>query len=105
MKSSGPLQHTLQTSIDIQAPAERVWSVLTDAQLAVLFVRPDCQRRGYGGLLLRQVQQKNTTLQLAVYEENPSAKTFYERFGFRAIEKRVNTGIGHQEWVMRWEAT
>ena len=76
---------------------------LVDTRLAALFVHPHYQRKGFGALLLGHAQQQRLALELAVYEQNRAATAFYERSGFRKVQKRPDAATGHEEWLMRWE--
>jgi putative acetyltransferase len=75
-----------------------VWIALVDDELAgfiafsngwvnQLYVAPADQGRGVGGRLLEVAQRANESLQLWAFEENEPAIAFYERRGFRIVER------------------
>ena len=64
-----------------------------DQELRRLYVHPDFQNQGYGAALmksaLRHPTMKNApTIFLDVWEKNPGAQRFYQRFGFEATGVR-----------------
>jgi len=62
-----------------------------------LYVHPDRQNRSVGSQLLRRVQGlvQGEQLQLWVFQSNTSARRFYERHGFVALE--LTDGSGNEE--------
>ncbi|MEJ0074726.1 MAG: GNAT family N-acetyltransferase [Alphaproteobacteria bacterium] len=52
-----------------------------------LYVRPDCQRRGLGKVLLAVAMKNNASLRLWVFQRNTPAIRFYGSRGFREIER------------------
>lgn len=63
-------------------------------KLEALFVDPDRSRRGAGTLLLRHALLLKGYLLLDVNEQNPGARAFYERLGFRATGRSPFDGMG-----------
>ena len=60
-----------------------------------VFVRPDCQGRGYGTTLLAHVLADQRERQLWTYEGNARARTFYENGGWVLVE--LTDGHGNEE--------
>lgn len=60
-----------------------------------LYVAPTHQRSGIGGVLLTQAMEAQDELFLWTFQANETARTFYERFGFR-VEKETD-GAGNEE--------
>lgn len=62
--------------------------------IAGLCVDPACQRRGVGGALVEAAARLRGTLTVDVYLANKPALAFYERQGFREIDRRPKPGEG-----------
>jgi ribosomal protein S18 acetylase RimI-like enzyme len=79
-----------------------------EMKLDKLYVHPDCQRRGYGGMLLdRAVTIARAygceTLVLAVNKQNRNAIAAYEKLGFEiadAIVKDIGGGFVMDDYIM-----
>ena len=76
----------------------RVFIVKQDGQVAAycafangwltdLYVAPEYQRQGLGTLLLDKAKDESSELQLWTFQENESARRFYERNGFVSAEE------------------
>ncbi len=52
-----------------------------------LYVRPDCQGRGFGKALLSRAMAEHPKLRLWVFQRNAQALRFYAACGFRVIER------------------
>ena len=52
-----------------------------------LYVLPGSQRRGIGTALLRLAQNQSPDLSLWTFQRNEAARRFYEKNGFKLIEK------------------
>ena len=72
--------------VQVEHHADEVW-------LRMIALRPDYQGRGLGGSLLRQVIEKANVqardVALVVFKNNPGARRFYERFGFRVEAEKA----------------
>ena len=79
-------------------PANEVWVAEIETQVAGflafhdgwvnhLYVAPAFQGRGVGSELLAIARRENRTLQLWAFEANAPAIRFYERRGFRVVER------------------
>ncbi|MDO8269069.1 MAG: GNAT family N-acetyltransferase [Candidatus Levybacteria bacterium] len=63
-----------------------------------LYIDPAFQNQGVGKVLLEEVKEQNPEgLYLWVFEENLGAIKFYEREGFRLIEKRDIDHVDNEE--------
>lgn len=78
-----------------------------------LYVLNDFQQQGTGGLLMQAAldemkKQKAKRIYLDVWEQNPGAIRFYQRYGFKVIQKRdfiVASGAQtSQDLIMVWES-
>ena len=72
--------------------------------LAALFVDPEHQGTGLGGLLIAHARKGRDRLELAVYSANHGARRFYEKHGFVATGEGLDEHTGHAETRMRWQA-
>ena len=67
--------------------------------LEMLFVSAAARGRGMGGALLRYGVERCGVRTLAVNEQNPQARGFYEHMGFAAVGARSWTNRGG---LTRW---
>lgn len=58
-----------------------------DGRLEMLFLSPEVRGHGLGGQLLRYGIQRYSIESLAVNEQNPQARDFYEHMGFQVFER------------------
>lgn len=71
---------------------------LEEDLIANLYVRPEAQSCGHGSALLTQAKaRRREGLRLWVFEPNARAIRFYEREGFRTLER--TNGQGNEEKV------
>ena len=84
--SSGPLGFM---ALDQTLDAEDA-----DAKIEALFIDPAHFRKGFGSLLVRCAQSRHNRLTLDVNEDNPDARVFYERMGFRKTGRSELDGAG-----------
>lgn len=80
---------------------------LAGTSLEMLFVAADCRRMGIGRSLLEQGRADRRIDRVAVNEQNPQARAFYERMGF-SVYKRTETdeqGGPYPLLYMRLEST
>jgi len=64
-----------------------------DRELRRLYVHPEFQNQGYGGSLMdaalhHPVMNDAVRIYLDVWEQNPAAKRFYQRYGFEVVGAR-----------------
>ena len=72
------------------------FAALAGDLLMHLYVHPDAQGRGVGAALLAQVKvQRPDGLSLWVFQQNESARRFYERHGLHVV--RLTDGGGNAE--------
>jgi putative acetyltransferase len=83
---------------EVVLPQNEVWVAEVDGEVAgfiafakgwvnQLYVGPAHQGRGVGSRLLEVAKGANDSLQLWAFEENGPAIVFYERRGFRIVER------------------
>lgn len=60
-----------------------------------LYVAPDCLRAGIGSQLMARAKAQSDHLHLWCFEDNFRARAFYERHGFRVVER--TDGSGNEE--------
>ena len=60
---------------------------IEDGTLEMLFISPEERRKGLGKRLLQYGVENNGVKRLAVNEQNPQAKGFYEHMGFRVYKR------------------
>lgn len=79
-----------------------------EMKLDKLYVHPDCQRRGYGGMLIARVCEQAqragcSRVILAVNRNNLSAIAAYRKYGFRvceAVVKDIGGGFVMDDYIM-----
>ena len=84
------------------------YSAFANGWLTDLYVAPEYQRQGLGTLLLDKAKDESSELQLWTFQENESARRFYERNGFVSAEE--TDGQANEEkrpdvryvWRKRW---
>ncbi|MDO9086056.1 MAG: GNAT family N-acetyltransferase [Anaerolineaceae bacterium] len=105
-KMVGFIQFGITGNFD-ENKADRNWAIQR------LYVLNDFQQQGIGGLLMQAAldemkHQKVTRIYLDVWEKNPGAIRFYQRYGFKVIQKRdfvVASGKQtSQDLIMVWES-
>ncbi len=62
-----------------------------------LFVHPEYQRQGIGGLLMDHAFTGRDTLELGVLEANTLGRAFYAAYGFVEIGRTIDDATGHPE--------
>ena len=70
-------------------------------EVGAVFVDPDLQRRGIGRELMDDARSRRPYLELGVFEANAIGRRFYERYGFRLIERRIEESTGEPELRLR----
>ena len=76
---------------------------LMDQFIGGLFVAPECQGAGIGGMLLRHAFELKGKLALEVYAANQRAVAFYRRNGFCGVRRREkdDNGLPHPLILMQ----
>lgn len=93
-----PAPDSLVTGLE-SATAERLlglgglWSILEEAHITILAIRPNYQRQGFGQTLLWALlrvawQQSLERATLEVRASNHSAQSLYQKFGFQEAGRR-----------------
>ena len=67
---------------------------IDDGMLEMLFISPEERGRGLGRRLVQHGIERYSVEQLAVNEQNPGARGFYEHMGFRVYERTDLDGQG-----------
>jgi putative acetyltransferase len=74
---------------------------LIDNEAGAIFVDPEFHRGGVGRALMDDARRWRSHLELSVFEANEIGRRFYEAYGFRAIERRINVDTGLPELRLR----
>lgn len=80
------------------------WPEARDAYLGTMILAPEARGRGLGVVFLKAVEDQARArhaprLMLAVLDENPRARTFWERHGFRVIKSFPPAMIGERSHI------
>ncbi len=75
---------------------------LMENHLAAIFVRPENQGSGIGGLLIDYVKTIRTNLHLRVYSRNKRSIGFYKYKGFSFFSESIDDATGENELIMQW---
>lgn len=76
---------------------------LSSEQTEMLFVRPDEQGKGYGRRLIEYACRKKGMKRVDVNEQNPGARAFYGRMGFRTIGRSETDDYGRPFPILHLE--
>lgn len=60
---------------------------IQSGKIEMLFLHPDCFRKGIGTMLVRKAFSEQDVQYVDVNEQNPAAVEFYERMGFRSFRR------------------
>ena len=75
-------------------------SIINNEFIGALFVEVNSQSLGIGSKLIDYAIEKYKNLNLAVYQNNKKAVSFYKNKGFKVIKEQVNENSGFQEYIM-----
>jgi len=102
---------------EVMLAQNEVWVAEADGEVAgfiafskgwvnQLYIAPTYQGHGLGGRLLEEAKRSNGALQLWAFEENDPAIRFYERRGFRIVERTDGAGneARRADVRMEWRA-
>jgi len=67
-------------------------------------VVPGAQGEGIGSQLMDKAKEVRQSLTLTVYKENKNSIGFYERYGFKIVEEKIDEHTGHAELVMTFNS-
>lgn len=70
--------------------------------IAGLFVVEKCQSTGIGSKLIEKCKEIYPSLTLDVYVKNSKAVKFYERHGFKVVQRKENDETKEKEYIMKW---
>ena len=97
---------------DVYLPEAETWVAVAHGDLVgfiallgnevgALFVDPDFHGRGYGRALVDHARLLRSHLFLDVFEDNSIGRRFYERYGFRVVNRGLHEPTGFP--VLRME--
>ncbi len=70
------------------------FSGLSEETIEMLFIHPSCQGQGIGSALCQHAIKYQNASKVDVNEQNPKAKTFYEKMGFIVFDRSELDGQG-----------
>lgn len=76
---------------------------LSGEYIAGIFVVGEAQSGGVGKQLLDFVKDKNSQLNLSVYQKNTRAVQFYQREHFEILWENTDENTGEKEYAMIWK--
>lgn len=68
---------------------------VADNKIEMLFISPDCRRKGIGKKLAFYAIDNLTATKVDVNEQNPQAVEFYKHIGFKTIGRSKSDGMGN----------
>jgi len=69
-----------------------------------LFLHPDYHGHGIGRALMDKARETHNDLVLEVFEENTIGRKFYDRYGFKLVEKKIFEQTGHTLLRLKYTA-
>lgn len=69
-----------------------------------LFVQPSYHSKGVGRTLMNKAQELHGDLEVEVFQANMIGRRFYDRYGFKLIEKKVHAETGNIALRLRFTA-
>lgn len=76
---------------------------LSGEYIAGIFVSEGAQSGGVGKQLMDFVKDKNSQLNLSVYQKNTRAVQFYQREHFKILRENTDENTGEKEYAMIWK--
>jgi putative acetyltransferase len=73
-------------------------------EVKLLFVRPEFQRRGIGGALMKTVQDLYGDLDVDVFKANTIGCAFYKKHGFEMVYEKIHALTGNEMLRMKFSA-
>ncbi len=77
-----------------EAGAIRGFLGVAEGNIDMLFIRADSLGQGLGSLLMKHALEELGATRVDVNEQNPAARVFYERWGFRVVRRSPLDGQG-----------
>ena len=74
---------------------------IQSGKIEMLFLHPDCFRKGIGSMLVRKACSEQDVQYVDVNEQNPAAVEFYERMGFRTFRRDSTDDQGNPFPILR----
>ena len=74
---------------------------IDSGKIEMLFLHPDCFRKGAGRILVQKAFSESGVQYVDVNEQNPSAVQFYERMGFRTFRRDSTDDYGNPFPILR----
>ena len=78
---------------------------LAGNEVGGLFLHPDFHGKGIGRVLMDQAQTIHGELEVEVFEENTIGRKFYDRYGFKFMEKKTNEATGNSALRLKFIPT
>ena len=81
-------------------------TIKNETKMASFFIDPQFQRKRLGTELMKSIQKNKQTIELAVYERNRKALSFYRKNGFEVIDQARRNPKDRKSLkylVMKWE--
>lgn len=105
-----------QVRSDIPAlylPNAETWVVEADDQVVgfialignevgAIFLQPAYQGQKLGKLMMDKAHELRGDLEVEVFEKNAIGRSFYEKYGFRVMEKKIHEPTGEQVWRLKY---
>ncbi len=70
-------------------------------EVGAVFVDPHLHGQGIGRALMDHARSRRSHLELSVFEANAVGRRFYDRYGFRFVDRRVEEETGLPELRLR----
>lgn len=73
-------------------------------EVGAIFVHSQHHRRGIGKQLMDHATSIRESLELDVFEENSIGRSFYEKYGFREINRHMHEETGHMQLRLKLDS-
>ncbi|TNE55165.1 MAG: N-acetyltransferase [Bacteroidetes bacterium] len=71
-------------------------------EVGAIFIRPECQGRSIGTILMDHVSDMHQMLEVEVFEKNAIGRSFYEKYGFRQVKRYIHAETGQSMLRMKY---
>ena len=75
---------------------------IRDGFIEGIFVKENMRHIGIGKDLINKCKKKYSKLELQVYEKNNNAIKFYQKEGFKIIDRQLDKDNNEIELIMKW---